>query len=112
MTEQPGRDGGQGGTPNYLTPGYGGPEQPERPAPPPPAPPADAGGFSLPNAEPSPDAAFADRSGHGGQGGGGQGGGGQGGGQGSASEIAGWVTANYTAQTVDGVTVYDLSVSS
>jgi 4-amino-4-deoxy-L-arabinose transferase-like glycosyltransferase len=38
--------------------------------------------------------------------------GGQGGGrdgQGSAAEIASWVAANYTAQTVGGVTVYDLS---
>ena len=38
---------------------------------------------------------------------GGQGGGG--GGQGSASQIAQWVAANYTAQTVGGVTVYDLT---
>jgi 4-amino-4-deoxy-L-arabinose transferase-like glycosyltransferase len=36
-------------------------------------------------------------------------GGGRGGGQGSASQIASWVAATYTAQTVDGVTVYDLT---
>jgi 4-amino-4-deoxy-L-arabinose transferase-like glycosyltransferase len=38
------------------------------------------------------------------------GGGGQGGaGSGAASAIASWVSANFTAQTVDGVTVYDLT---
>lgn len=38
------------------------------------------------------------------------GGGGQGGaGSGTASAIASWVSANFTAQTVDGVTVYDLT---
>jgi hypothetical protein len=36
-------------------------------------------------------------------------GGGGGGGQGSAGQIASWVAQHYTAQTVDGVTVYDLS---
>jgi 4-amino-4-deoxy-L-arabinose transferase-like glycosyltransferase len=40
--------------------------------------------------------------------GGGMGGGGRGG-QGSAAEIADWVAANYTATTVGGVTVYDLT---
>ncbi len=35
--------------------------------------------------------------------------GGQGGDTGSAAEITAWVTATFTAQTVDGVTVYDLS---
>jgi 4-amino-4-deoxy-L-arabinose transferase-like glycosyltransferase len=49
--------------------------------------------------------------GGGGLGGGGMGGGvgGPGGSTGSGSEIATWVAANFTAQTVDGVTVYDLS---
>jgi 4-amino-4-deoxy-L-arabinose transferase-like glycosyltransferase len=41
-------------------------------------------------------------------GGGGGGGGGQDG-QGSTAQIANWVAANYTATTVDGVTVYDLT---
>ncbi|HQR26741.1 MAG TPA: glycosyl transferase, partial [Nocardioides sp.] len=42
--------------------------------------------------------------------GGGSGGpGGQMGGASSSSEIAEWVAATFTAQTVDGVTVYDLS---
>ncbi len=52
----------------------------------------------------------------GGAGGGGPGGGGPGGGPGgqdggssSASEISTWVTENYAAQTVDGITVYDLT---
>ena len=41
---------------------------------------------------------------------GGGGGGGAGrDGQGSAAQIASWVAANYTATTVDGVTVYDLT---
>jgi 4-amino-4-deoxy-L-arabinose transferase-like glycosyltransferase len=40
--------------------------------------------------------------------GGGLGGGGNGGSS-ATSEIAAWVTANFTAQTVDGVTVYDLT---
>jgi hypothetical protein len=41
---------------------------------------------------------------------GGGGGGGAGrDGQGSAGQIASWVAANYTATTVDGVTVYDLT---
>jgi 4-amino-4-deoxy-L-arabinose transferase-like glycosyltransferase len=43
----------------------------------------------------------------GGAGGGGRGG--QDGGEGSASQIAAWVAANFTAQTVGGVTVYDLT---
>ena len=37
------------------------------------------------------------------------GGGGMGGGMGGGSSIATWVAANFTATTVDGVTVYDLS---
>lgn len=44
--------------------------------------------------------------------GGGPGGGGPGGGmgqQGTSSQISQWVTANFTAQTVDGVTLYDLT---
>jgi len=45
-------------------------------------------------------------------GGGGMGGGAGGaGGSGSAAEIQEWVTSTYTAQTVDGVTLYDLSGS-
>ena len=43
-----------------------------------------------------------------GNGGGGRGGGPQAGG-GSSSEISTWVAANFTATTVDGVTLYDLS---
>ena len=31
------------------------------------------------------------------------------GGSGTSSQISAWVTANFTAQTVDGVTIYDLS---
>ena len=31
------------------------------------------------------------------------------GGSDAAAEIAAWVAANYTAQTVDGTTVYDLT---
>lgn len=31
------------------------------------------------------------------------------GGSGTASEISQWVTANFTADTVDGVTLYDLT---
>jgi hypothetical protein len=45
-------------------------------------------------------------------GGGGFGGGGRGGqtgGSSSSSDIAAWVADNFTAQTVDGVTLYDLS---
>ena len=48
----------------------------------------------------------------GGQGGGNFGGGGQGGGQGgngSAAQITAWVKAHYTATTVGGVTMYDLT---
>jgi len=37
------------------------------------------------------------------------GGGGPGGNDGSAAQIAAWVAANYTATTVDGVTLYDLT---
>ena len=37
---------------------------------------------------------------------------GPGGGSGTASEITAWVTATYTAETVDGVTVYDLTTAS
>ncbi|GCD91404.1 glycosyltransferase family 39 protein [Nocardioides sp. LS1] len=40
---------------------------------------------------------------------GGPGGGGPGAGGGTSSEIAAWVAASFEAQTVDGVTVYDLS---
>jgi hypothetical protein len=40
---------------------------------------------------------------------GGFGGGGPGGGRGTGSEIAAWVAANYTATTVGGTTVYDLT---
>ncbi len=40
---------------------------------------------------------------------GGQGGGGRGGSTSSASAITSWVEANYTAKTVGGVTVYDLT---
>jgi len=43
--------------------------------------------------------------------GGGGMGGGAGGGSGTAQEIQEWVTTTYTAQTVDGVTLYDLSGS-
>ena len=42
-------------------------------------------------------------------GGGGGGGGGRGGGSGAASAIQAWVQANYTARTVGGSTVYDLT---
>jgi 4-amino-4-deoxy-L-arabinose transferase-like glycosyltransferase len=41
--------------------------------------------------------------------GGGRGGGGMGGGRGSNSEVATWVAANFTAQTVGSATVYKLS---
>jgi hypothetical protein len=45
-----------------------------------------------------------------GGGGGGRGGfGGPGGGSGTASEISSWVQQNFTARTVGGVTVYDLT---
>ena len=37
------------------------------------------------------------------------GGGGPGGHDGSATQIATWVAANFTATTVDGVTLYDLT---
>ncbi|MDN6459131.1 hypothetical protein [Bifidobacterium mongoliense] len=40
------------------------------------------------------------------------GGGTQMGGSGSASEISSWVAEHYTATTVDGVTVYDLSAEA
>ncbi len=40
---------------------------------------------------------------------GGGGFGGQNGGSSDSSEIASWVAANFTATTVDGVTVYDLT---
>ncbi len=33
-------------------------------------------------------------------------------GESSASEIKSWVEQNFTAQTVDGVTVYDLTTSA
>jgi len=36
-------------------------------------------------------------------------GGGSNGGSSATSEISAWVTATFTAQTVDGVTVYDLT---
>jgi hypothetical protein len=39
----------------------------------------------------------------------GVGGGGGGNSQGSSSTIASWVSSTFTAQTVDGVTVYDLT---
>jgi 4-amino-4-deoxy-L-arabinose transferase-like glycosyltransferase len=39
-------------------------------------------------------------------------GGGQGGQSGAASQIASWVKAHYTAKTIGGVTVYDLSAST
>jgi hypothetical protein len=45
-------------------------------------------------------------------GGGGFGRGGQNGGSNSSSQIARWVAENFTAQTVGGVTVYDLSSST
>lgn len=38
-------------------------------------------------------------------------GGGQGGQSGAAAQIAAWVAAHYTARTIGGVTVYDLSVA-
>ncbi len=38
--------------------------------------------------------------------------GGPGGGSGTSSEIAQWVESNFTARTVDGVTIYDLSSAS
>ena len=41
--------------------------------------------------------------------GGGPGGGGPGGSSGTSTAIATWVAANFTAKTVGGVTVYDLS---
>ena len=44
--------------------------------------------------------------------GGGQGGPGGGGGSGSASEITAWVQATYTATTIGGTTVYDLTGAS
>ena len=47
--------------------------------------------------------------GFGGPSGGGPGGGGPGGSTGSGSEIQAWVEANFTATTVGGTTVYDLS---
>ena len=34
------------------------------------------------------------------------------GGSDAASEIAEWVSANFEAQTIDGVTVYDLSAAN
>jgi hypothetical protein len=37
--------------------------------------------------------------------------GGPGGGQGSGSQIASWLAENFTASTVDGVTLYDLTTS-
>jgi 4-amino-4-deoxy-L-arabinose transferase-like glycosyltransferase len=43
--------------------------------------------------------------------GGGGFGGGPGGSSGTSSELARWVESNFTAQTVDGVTVYDLSTA-
>ena len=46
------------------------------------------------------------------QGGGGGFGGGPSGSSGTASEIASWVTAHFTAKTVGGQTVYDLTTSS
>ena len=39
-------------------------------------------------------------------------GGGQMGGSDAASEIAEWISANFEAQTIDGITVYDLSAAS
>jgi len=48
----------------------------------------------------------------GGQGVGGQGGGGRGGGTSSNSEIQAWVEANFTASTVGGTTVYDLTAKT
>ncbi len=36
-------------------------------------------------------------------------GGGPGGGSGTASQITSWVESTFTAQTIDGVTVYDLT---
>ncbi|MEZ5118211.1 MAG: glycosyltransferase family 39 protein [Candidatus Nanopelagicales bacterium] len=51
--------------------------------------------------------------GGGGPGGGGPGGfGGQNGGSSATSQISAWVSANFAAQTVDGVTVYDLTTPS
>jgi hypothetical protein len=44
-------------------------------------------------------------------GGGGFGGGGPGGASGSSSAITSWVAANFTARTVGGVTIYDLSTT-
>jgi hypothetical protein len=43
---------------------------------------------------------------------GGPGGGGPGGSTGSGSEIQAWVEANFTATTVGGTTVYDLTSST
>ncbi|MGN6300646.1 MAG: glycosyltransferase family 39 protein [Angustibacter sp.] len=51
----------------------------------------------------------AGRGGQGGQGGPGGGPGGAMGGSGAAQQIATWVAQTYTARTVDGVTLYDLS---
>jgi hypothetical protein len=45
-------------------------------------------------------------------GGGGFGGGFGGGGSSTSSAISSWVSANFTSQTVGGVTVYDLTSSS
>jgi len=45
-------------------------------------------------------------------GGGGAGGMGQMGGSGDSSQIAAWVAKNFTAQSVDGVTFYDLTAGS
>jgi hypothetical protein len=42
----------------------------------------------------------------------GGGGGGGGGGQGGSNAITSWVTSTYTAKTVGGTTVYDLSGSA
>ena len=44
--------------------------------------------------------------------GGGGAGGGPGGSSGTSSAISTWVAANYTAKTVGGVTIYDLSSST
>ena len=44
-------------------------------------------------------------------GGGSSGGGGAGGGSSSSSAISAWVQQNYTAQTVDGITIYDLTAA-
>ena len=39
-------------------------------------------------------------------------GGGTGGGSGTASQISSWIESTFTAQTIDGVTVYDLTTGS